>query len=144
MFNPSKDDVRRFFCQTWRKHREGAPLTPLEAMALDWSLEHPEYHGDLDSIEKALATDYTIEGGAANPFLHLSMHLAIAEQLQIDQPPGIRQAWESLARRLDSPHEAAHRIMECLGETIWRAQRAGTPPDSEAYLDCIRRAAGTP
>jgi hypothetical protein len=142
MFNPSKDDVRRFFCETWRKHREGLPLSPLEAMALDWALEHPEYHGDLESLDRALAADYSIEAGSPNPFLHLSMHLAIAEQLQIDQPPGIRAAWDTLARRLDSQHEAAHRIMDCLGETIWQAQRSGTQPDSQAYLECIHRAAG--
>jgi hypothetical protein len=143
MFDPSKDDVRRFFCEAWRKHGEGAPLTPLEAMALDWALEHPEYHDELASLERALAADYAVETGRSNPFLHLSMHLAIAEQLQIDQPPGIRAAWETLARRLDSPHEAAHRIMECLGETIWRAQRSGGAPDAQAYLECIRRAAGS-
>lgn len=142
MFDPSKDDVRRFFCETWRKHREAAPLTPLEAVALDWVLEHPEYHADLESLEQALAADYPVDGGRGNPFLHLSMHLAIAEQLQIDQPPGIRGAHETLARRLDSPHEAAHRIMDCLGETIWRAQRDRAAPDADAYLECIRRQAG--
>lgn len=142
MFDPSKDDVRRFFCETWRKHREAAPLTPLEAIALDWVLEHPEYHADVESLEQALAADYPVDGGRGNPFLHLSMHLAIAEQLQIDQPPGIRAAHETLTRRLDSPHEAAHRIMDCLGETIWRAQRDRAAPDSEAYLDCIRRQTG--
>lgn len=142
MFDPSKDDVRRFFCETWRKHRAAALLTPLEAIALDWVLEHPEYHADLESLEQALAADYPVEGGRGNPFLHLSMHLAIAEQLQIDQPPGIRAAHETLARRLDSPHEAAHRIMDCLGETIWRAQRDRAAPDADAYLECIRRQAG--
>lgn len=139
LFNPSRDDVRRFFCETWRKHRERLPLTPLETIAMDWAIEHPEYHGDLDSPDRALAADYSIEAGQSNPFLHLAMHLAIAEQLQIDQPPGIRAAHDALARRLDSQHEAAHRIMDCLGETIWRAQRNGTEPDGEAYLDCIRR-----
>jgi hypothetical protein len=142
MFDPSRDDVRRFFCEAWRKQREAAPLTPLEAIAADWILEHPEYHADLGSLEQALAAEYPVEGGRSNPFLHLAMHLSISEQLQIDQPPGIRAAHDALARRLDSPHEAAHRIMDCLGETIWRAQRERAAPDAEAYLDCIRRKAG--
>lgn len=142
MFDPSRDDVRRFFCEAWRKQREAAPLTPLEAIAADWIVEHPEYYDDLESLDRALAAEYPVEGGRSNPFLHLAMHLSISEQLQIDQPPGIRAAHDSLARRLDSPHEAAHRIMDCLGETIWRAQRERTAPDAEAYLDCIRRKAG--
>jgi hypothetical protein len=143
MFNPSQSDVRRFFCEAWRKHRAREPLTPLEAMALDWVEQHPEYHADLASAERALAADYGPATGRENPFLHLSMHLAIAEQLSIDQPPGIRAAFDALARRHDSAHRAAHEIIECLGETLWRAQRERLPPDGAAYLECIRRRGGS-
>ncbi|WP_154731469.1 DUF1841 family protein, partial [Burkholderia pseudomallei] len=61
--------------------------------------------------------------------------------LSIDQPPGIRAAHEKLAARCDSAHDAQHAIMECLGETIWEAQRTHTPPDSDAYLQRILRRA---
>lgn len=139
MFDPSQADVRRFFCECWRKHRATEPLTPLEAIALDWVLEHPEYHQDLADVQRALEADYQVEQGRTNPFLHLSMHLAIAEQLSIDQPPGIRGAHDALAARTGDPHAAAHEIMECLGEIVWRSQRDRLPPDSAAYIDCIRR-----
>lgn len=139
MFNPSQHDVRRFFCETLRKDRAHEILTPLEAVARDWIVQHPEYEADLSDAQAALERDYPVEGGRSNPFLHLSMHLSIAEQLSIDQPPGIRAAFESLAQRLGSEHEAHHQVMECLGETIWNAQRSGLPPDGAAYLDCIRR-----
>jgi hypothetical protein len=29
--------------------------------------------------------------------------------------------------------------MECLAEMIWQAQRNGTAPDEEAYLECVRQ-----
>ncbi len=141
MFNPSQADVRKFFCELWKKHREHLVLTPLEVIALDWVLEHPEYHPDLEDAEKALAQDYSVEDGRTNPFLHLSMHLAIAEQLSIDQPQGIKAAFEQLANRKNSLHEAAHKIMECLGEIVWQSQRSGLPPDGQAYIDCIQRKA---
>ncbi|WP_124079482.1 DUF1841 family protein [Pigmentiphaga humi] len=140
MFNPTRDQVRRFFTDTWRKHRAGEVLTPLEAMALDWMLEHPEYHADLESPEAA-QTDYSVEAGRTNPFLHLSMHLAIAEQLSIDHPPGIRAAYQKLAQRTNA-HEAAHEVMECLGRVVWESQRLGTPLDTEAYIELIRQRAG--
>ena len=38
-------------------------------------------------------------------------------------------------------HEAQHAIMDCLGETIWEAQRTGLPPDTDAYLQRIERRA---
>jgi hypothetical protein len=144
MFNPSRDDVRRFFCEAWRKHTVREVLSPLESMAVAWIERHPEYHDDLQLAEDALAADYSPQSGRSNPFLHLSMHLAIDEQLQIDQPSGIRAAFEALVQRTGSAHEAAHETMECLGETLWEAQRAGTPPSDERYLGCLRRRAGLP
>ena len=141
MFAPSQHDVRRFFCEARRKTREAAPLTPLEAIACDWIEQHPEYHAELDDLDAALAADYAVEAGRTNPFLHLSMHLSISEQLGIDQPPGIRQAFELLAARRGSAHAAQHEVMECLGEMLWTAQRSGLPPDGAAYIDCVRRRA---
>jgi len=141
MFNPSKDEVRRFFCETWKKSVSGAVLTPLEAIACDWIRLHPEYEADLADSEQALAADYDASKGKTNPFLHLSMHLSIAEQVSVDQPPGIRAACETLANKLGSEHEAHHHIMECLGEMLWTSQRNGTPPDGSAYIECIKRRA---
>lgn len=139
MFTPSSDDVRRFFCETHRKHRTNEILSPLEAIALDWILQHPEYEADLRDVDTALGRNYSVEGGQANPFLHLSMHLSIAEQISIDQPVGIRAACHGLTRRLDSEHAAHHQVMECLGQMIWNSQRAGLPPDGAAYVECVRR-----
>jgi hypothetical protein len=112
-------------------------LTPLEAMASDWLQEHPEYHADLANEQAALDRHYSVESGQQNPFLHLSMHLTIAEQLSIDQPRGIKALYTQLARQLDSPHEAAHAIMDCLGQMLWTSQRNNTPPDGAQYLKCI-------
>ncbi|HTN47898.1 MAG TPA: DUF1841 family protein [Burkholderiaceae bacterium] len=143
MFTPSREEVRRFFRDTWRKHRESQILTPLETMALGWIVEHPEYQ---DALSRDEIEDYSIEDGQTNPFLHLAMHLAIAEQLSIDQPPGIRGAYQRLVQRRGDAHAAAHDVMECLGEAVWAAQRAGdaVPPDvmTQDYLDCLRRRAG--
>ncbi len=141
MFAPSQNDVRRFFCETQRKRRSGAPLTPIELIAADWIAAHPEYHAELEDLEAALAAVYDVDSGRTNPFLHLSMHLTISEQVSIDQPRGIKQAFELLAAKRGSAHEAQHEVMECLGEMIWASQRSGQPPDGLRYLDCVRRRA---
>jgi hypothetical protein len=141
MFNPSRGEARQFLFDLWGKHRAGSPLTPLESMALSVVLEHPEYHRVLDDAERYLDRDWKPEGGETNPFLHLQMHLAIEEQVSIDQPPGIRAAVGTLARKHGSEHDARHDVMNCLAEMVWNAQRHGTGFDNEAYLDCIRRKA---
>lgn len=140
MFNPSREQVRRFFCDAWQKHLNRSIVEGAEATAIDIALRHPEYHALLASGEEAIGRDWTPEGGEMNPFLHLSLHLAIAEQISIDQPPGIRAAWQKLAARLD-PHAAEHVILECLGETIFRAQQVGGGMDAAAYVESIERAA---
>jgi hypothetical protein len=142
MFNPSRDDVRRFFCEAWRKHGAAQPLTPLEAIAADWIGRHPEYHALLADLEAALGAEFPPEAGRANPFLHLGLHLSLVEQLQIDQPPGIRDAFRTLLQSTGDEHEAAHRAIDALAETIWEAQRDRSPPSNERYLERLRRAAG--
>ena len=140
MFNPSRDQVRRFFCEAWRKHRERAILEGAEATAADLIEQHPEYHALLENPDAAVTQEFTPETGQMNPFLHLSLHLAIADQISIDQPQGIRAAYQALRNRLDV-HEAEHALLECLGEALWRAQREGGGIDTMAYMECIRRAA---
>lgn len=142
MFAPSRDEARRFFFDTWAKYRRGEPLAGLEKTALQVISLHPEYHVLLEEPEGHLERDYSPESGEMNPFLHLSLHLAIEEQLSIDQPHGIRTRYERLLAKTGSEHDAKHLVLECLGETIWQAQRYGTPPDEKIYLDCLDGLAG--
>jgi hypothetical protein len=139
MFNPSRDQARRFFIEAWRKYGQRLPLAPMEHIAADIVAMHPEYQGLLADEERALAAEFTPEGGELNPFLHLSLHLAVEEQLSIDQPQGIVAAFRGLTSRKADRHQALHEVLECLGETVWRAQREGRVPDGEAYLECLRR-----
>ncbi|WP_338414607.1 DUF1841 family protein [uncultured Sphaerotilus sp.] len=141
MFAPSQNDVRTFFCEAWRKHCAAEPLSAMDTLAAQWIERHPEYHADLSDLEAALAAVYTVDEGRTNPFLHLSMHLSISEQVSIDQPRGIRQAVELLAAKRGDLHAAQHEVMDCLGEMLWESQRSGQPPDPHAYLDRVRRRA---
>lgn len=137
MFNPSREQVREFFIEAWHKYRHKQLLSPLENIAISLIQLHPEYHELLENPD-AVHEDYGVEKGQTNPFLHLSMHLAIAEQLSIDQPPGIKGAYDRLVATLE-PHDATHRIMEALGEIIWEAQRLNKPLDNERYIELIHR-----
>lgn len=112
----------------------------MEVLAADIVSMHREYQTLLESGDEALSQEWSPDDGQINPFLHLSLHLAIEEQLSIDQPPGIRTLFEQLVARHGDRHAAAHVVLECLGETLWRAGRDGTAPDGAAYLDCLRRA----
>jgi hypothetical protein len=135
MFNPSREQVRHFFFDTWRKYRAGEPLAGLETVALEIALLHPEYHGVLDEPERYREQEYFPELGETNPFLHMSLHMALEEQLSIDQPAGVGAAFAQILACTGDRHEALHQAVECLAEMVWRAQREAAPPDAKAYLE---------
>ncbi|APZ41905.1 DUF1841 family protein [Acidihalobacter ferrooxydans] len=141
MFGQDRSQIRQFFLDVWARRRRGETLDPLATQIVDAIEAHPEYHALFDAEDAALHGEYLPEQGASNPFLHLGMHLAIREQTATDRPAGMRAAYQALCERLGDSHQAEHAMMDCLGESLWTAQRNGTPPDEQAYLECLKRLA---
>ena len=141
MFGTDRDSLRRYYCTVWDKACAGQPLEPLERIIAEAIRAHPEYQLALADAETALGREYAPELGQTNPFLHLGMHIAIHEQLGSNRPAGILDVYQRLCRRAGDAHAAEHWMMECLGETLWEAQRAGREPDERAYLERLRRLA---
>jgi hypothetical protein len=136
--NKSRSDLRGMYVEAWRKHCAGLPIEPLEAQIVDVITEHPEYHALLVDRDAALTKDFTPDGGQANPFLHMAMHLAVRDQVATDRPVGIRQVFGVLSRRR-SNMDAEHAIAEHLAEMIWQSQRSGLPPDEQVYLRRVQK-----
>ena len=138
MFDPSREQARELFFGAWRKYCAGEPLAGIETPALGVILLHPECHEMLSQPARCREQDYTDE---SNPFLHLSLHLALEEQLSIDQPPGIAALVQEIYLKFKDRHAALHEALECLAETVWRAQRDRAAPDATAYLTCLEKRA---
>jgi hypothetical protein len=141
MFGNDRDRLRRYYSTVWEKAQSGQPLEPLEHLIAGVVREHPEYQPALADAERALGREYPPEKGETNPFLHMGMHIAIQEQLGVQRPEGILDVYQQLCRRLGDRHAVEHRMMECLGETLWEAQRNGMEPDEQSYLERLRRLA---
>lgn len=134
LFNPTRDEVRDFFFDAWQKFKVQQPLSDLEKLGVSVMYMHPEYHAILNAPEQYKAQAYFPEMGETNPFLHMSLHLSILEQISINQPIGISAVYKTLTAKHADEHDAQHVILECLAETIWLAQRNQTPLDAEHYL----------
>ena len=130
------------YLDAWKKHQASELMQPLESMIAEVVALHPEYHALLEKGEDALHKDFMPELGEANPFMHMGMHIAIREQLATDRPPGIVTAHKKLLLRFQDAHEVEHHIMECLGQSLWEAQRNNTAPDESLYLACVKKLAG--
>lgn len=143
LFNPSRDEVRAFFFDAWAKFSTQQTLTDLEKLAVAVMHMHPEYHAILNAPEHYRQQAYFPEMGETNPFLHMSLHLSILEQLSINQPTGIAEIYRTLLTQHANEHDAQHVLLECLAETIWLAQRNQTPLDAAHYLTLMREKSGT-
>ena len=139
LFGNDREQMRRYFCDVWRKKNTGQALEPLEGIIADVIALHPEYQRLLADPDSAVQRDFTPEDGEPNPFLHMGMHIAIQEQLTTNRPAGILDIYQSLCRRFADAHTAEHQMMECLGEILWEAQRNGTAPDEALYLQKLKR-----
>jgi Domain of unknown function (DUF1841) len=135
--NSRRDELRRSYVEAWRRQREGLPLTPLDAQIAAVVAMHPEYHALLESPD-AEAADYSVEAGRINPFLHMGLHLAVREQVGTRRPAGIESVHQRLSRTLGDAHQAEHRMIDVLAETLWEAQRAGRAPDEQRYLERLQ------
>jgi hypothetical protein len=133
----NRDQLRETYRAAWRRFKQQHTLSPLDKQVVAVISEHPEYHVIVESSAADLA-NYSPRGGQLNPWLHMGLHLAIREQVSTDRPAGIAGVHSRLAARMGSVHEAEHRMLEVLAEALWEAQRAGSAPDENAYLERLR------
>ena len=134
----SRDQLRELYRDAWRKFRAQQPISPLEKQIVAVISEHPEYRVIVESAAADLA-NYSPRSGQLNPWLHMGLHLAIREQVATNRPAGIAEVHARLAKSSGDAHEAEHRMLETLAETLWDAQRSGKPPDENVYLERLRQ-----
>jgi len=142
LYNPSRDQARQFLFDAWKKFKVQVTLTDLEKIAVEVMQMHPEYHVILDAPERYMHEQYFPEMGTTNPFLHLSLHLSVIEQISINQPIGITKIYAQLQQKYGDSHLAQHEILDCLAETIWQAQRNNSGLDSEHYITLLEKKLG--
>jgi hypothetical protein len=135
----SRDELRRMYLAAWRKHRDRRLLEPLEAQIVEVIIEHPEYHALLDDADTALSADFGPDT-QGNPFMHMGMHLAVRDQVNLDRPTGIRDAFTALMRR-KGKLTAEHIVAEVLADALYSAQQSGRAPDEQVYLRRVQRLA---
>ncbi|MCV6637541.1 DUF1841 family protein [Candidatus Albibeggiatoa sp. nov. NOAA] len=137
MFTQNREQMRQFFNTVWQKHQQEQKLEPLETIVRDVMLAHPEYQNQLTNPD--VGKDYLPEMGQTNPFLHVGLHIALHEQLMTNRPIGIRALYTKAVKKIQDKHEVEHKMMDCLAESLWTAQRNHTTPDEQSYVQCLKK-----
>ena len=143
LYGSKRETYRQVFLDSWRAYQEGRPLEGVQTRIVAVILRHPEYHGLLADAQRGLGQDFPPEQGRSNPYIHMSLHVALEEILALGEPAGIVDLFDSARRKL-SENGAEHLFVDCLGEMMWQAQRAGRAPEPTALLSCVRRSLGLP
>jgi len=141
---PSREQLRahrQVFWDAWHKAQADLPLNALEVRIARVIQMHPEFHHFFDDMEDFLDRNFEVDDGM-NPYLHLSLHLALEEQAATKHPPEMAQALNHMVaiKKMDR-HDALHKLLDVLAETVYYAQRAGREPDVEAYARRMRELA---
>ncbi len=139
MFSEDRRELRQMYADAWRKAQAAEVLSALDAQIAQVVEDHPEYQSEL--TDDGLEASFTPAQGKTNPFLHMGLHLAVRDQVATDSPSGISNVFQMLVKKYSSPHEAEHRMLDCLAETLWEAQNRNVPPDEQKYLERLRKIA---
>ena len=115
MLSQDRKKQRAFLAKSWQKYTSNKPLEPLEEQLVSIIEIHPEYHDLIDNID----SEYSPEQGEVNPFLHINLHLALRDQLSLNQPKGVKNVHQKLIKRYKDSHEVEHLMMECIAEMIY-------------------------
>ena len=134
MSNNQRTQLRTTFLNAWGKQKKQQPLSALEQSIVTLIAEHPEYIAGIENMDAALETDYALDD---NPFLHLSLHLSLQDQIQTNRPAGIQAIYHNLLKKYQDPHETQHRMMDVLAHLLLDAQKTNKMPDESSYLKSL-------
>lgn len=139
-FQFNQQDTRKVFFDAWQKELHGQPVTPLESLIIDVIKRHPEYQAIFSHQEAFEKEQLNQKPGEPNVFFHLSLHVAIMEQIQSNRPQGIQAIYQKLLNKLQDQTTAEHKMMEVLAHLLHdAAHQPDLMANDQAYLERLKR-----
>lgn len=133
-------DTRKVFFEAWQKELHAKPVTALENIIIDVLKRHPEYQSIFSHQEAFENFQLNNNTHEPNPFFHLSLHVAILEQVQSNRPAGVAEIYKRLLNKYHDQNDVEHKMMEVLAQLLHDA--AHTPEliaNDQAYLDRLNK-----
>lgn len=126
---------RAHMAAVWRKLQQGVEtLTADEQILANLMEMHSNYSEIWRHIED-YGDRFFDPRREENPFLHVSLHVALEKQIHSGTPPCVLQTVQRLAARGDDPHELRHAIMGVLARHLWELTAQGRSLDGRRYAE---------
>lgn len=138
-YSNDRNQLRQFYFETWQKHKSGQALLDLEKQILAVILDHPEYQKILNDKMLALTKDFSVELNQPNPFMHMGLHLAVRDQIKLNQPEGIQTLFQQQLVKGKKAHDIEHQMMDILANQLWQDTQAQQSLNMQIYLDNLKK-----
>ncbi len=114
----------------WDTAQLGLPLEGEDAQTAEIMREHTEWHHVWARADQL--SDAEIERDGVNPFLHITIHQVVLNQIN-GALPATKDTFEALLAMGIDRHEAIHRIGTVFTEGIYETLKFRRPFDEEKY-----------
>lgn len=139
-YGSDRSSLRKKFFDAYNKFEAKQPLDAIEQIIIRVIQNHPEYAEVFTKQGFYLNKDYHVEMGETNPFLHMSSHIGLNEQLSTNRPKGIGKIYQDLLANSGlSAHQIEHKMIDIMMEVLWQAQRDNTMPDDKVYIKKLKK-----
>lgn len=140
LLGQQREPYRDVFFSVWQKVLSGdTVIDPMEQLIATTIQNHPEYHEIFAHPEQYANSEFPGNNLYDNPFLHISMHLGLLEQIRTDRPHGISSCYQQLLLQAQDEHQLQHRIMDIMANTLWDAINKNLALDERAMLEEIAK-----
>lgn len=144
LLGQQRTPYREIFFSVWQKvlsAKSGEPpiLDPMEEIIATLISQHPEYHAIFAAPEQHANTEFPTNNLYENPFLHISMHLSLVEQLHCDRPKGIQACYQNLLLKTCDEHQLQHQVMDIIAAHIWDSINNNREVNDQSLLESIKK-----
>lgn len=131
---------RQYMYEIWQhaKANDLDQLSEEEQQIGKLMLEHEEYHNQFEFADALEDYQFDPESGV-NPFLHISIHVIVENQLKSKQPIEAYQFYNSIRRKKVSHHETIHLIGNIFAPLMFQVLKRKEPFDNELYQQLLKK-----
>jgi hypothetical protein len=126
----------------WEMAMAEAELEGEEAVMAEILKQHPEY-SDIWERADILSPSEEVLCDGVNPFVHVTIHQTVENQIADHAPPQTAETLEALVQAGYTRHEAIHAIGAIVANEIFEILRDNRPFDEESYVKALQDLAQT-
>ena len=104
-------------------------------------LEHEEYHNQFEIADLLSDHDFDPEKGV-NPFLHITFHILVENQLKSREPVEVYQFYNSMRKKKVGHHDSIHLVGCILIPLLFQALKQNIPFDNDFYMHQLKKFKG--